>query len=103
MRPYEPSKSVGDIKRELPHYYCNLHNPDPDTYPAEPGKSVTIVEVPPVLPPEENEDQPATDPDNPNPDGDNPSDDPDTDPTPPDEGGDQTGTEPAGWPSYNID
>ena len=104
MRPYEPSKSVGDIKRELPHYYCNLHNPDPDTYPAEPGKSVTIVEVPPVLPPEENEDQPATtDPNNPNPDGDNPSGDPSTDPTPPDEGGDQTGTEPAGWPSYNID
>ena len=108
MRPYVPSDSVRDKSSELPHYYCNLHNPDPDTYPAEPGKSVTIVEVPPVLPPEENEDQPATtDPNNPNPDGDNPSGDPSTDPTPPDEGGDQTGTdtgtEPAGWPSYNID
>lgn len=61
MRPYVPSDSVRDKSSELPHYYCNLHNPDPDTYPAEPGKSVTIVEVPPVLPPEDE-----------NPEGENP-------------------------------
>lgn len=53
MRPYIPSSSVGDIKQELPHYYCNIHNPDPDSYPTEPGKKVTIVDVPPVVPPDE--------------------------------------------------
>ena len=54
MRPYVPSSSVGDIGSELPHYYCNLHNPDPDTYPAEPGKNVTIV-APPATPPDDDE------------------------------------------------
>lgn len=53
MRPYIPSKNVGDIKQELPHYYCNAHNPDPDSYPTEPGKKVTIVDIPPVTPPKE--------------------------------------------------
>ena len=53
MRPYIPSDSVRDKSSELPHYYCNLHNPDPDSYPTEPGKSVTIVETPPALPPED--------------------------------------------------
>ena len=42
MRPYVPNDKVGDIGSELPHYYCNLHNPDPDSYPTEPGVSVTI-------------------------------------------------------------
>lgn len=55
MRPYIPSSKVGDIKNELPHYYCNLHNPDPDSYPTEPGKEVTIVKEPPALPPDEEE------------------------------------------------
>ena len=54
MRPYVPSSSVGDIGSELPHYYCNLHNPDPDTYLAEPGKNVTIV-APPATPPDDDE------------------------------------------------
>lgn len=56
MRPYIPSSSVGDIGMELPHYYCNLHNPDPNSYPADPDKSVTIV-APPVTPPPADEDK----------------------------------------------
>ena len=50
MRPYVPSKKVGDYSRELPHYYCNLHNPNPDVYPAAPGEEVTIVEEPIIEP-----------------------------------------------------
>lgn len=50
VRPYIPSDNVGDIKNELPHYYCNLHNPDPNQYPARPDLPVNIVE--PVLPPD---------------------------------------------------
>lgn len=49
-RPYIPNENVRDIKSELPHYYCNEHNPNPDSYPSEPGKTVTIVKVP-VTPP----------------------------------------------------
>lgn len=57
MRPYIPSSKVGDIKFELPHYYCNLHNPDPNSYPADPDKNVTIVS--PATPPDdEDEDEP---------------------------------------------
>ncbi len=64
MRPYIPNSKVGDIKNELPHYYCNLHNPDPDSYPAEPGKEVTIMNEPPALPPdkEEPDENPGDDP-----------------------------------------
>ena len=47
MRPYVPNEKVRDIGNELPHYYCNLHNPDPNTYPTEPGKPVTIVKPKP--------------------------------------------------------
>lgn len=50
LRPYVPNSKVADIKKELPHYYCNAHNPDPKTYPTEPGKTVTIVKVPVVEP-----------------------------------------------------
>ena len=50
MRPYVPNGKVGDIGAELPHYFCNLHNPNPTEYPVESGKSVTIV-APPVTPP----------------------------------------------------
>ena len=50
MRPYIPNTKVGDYKLELPHYYCNKHNPGPNEYPTEPGKPVTIV-TKPVLPP----------------------------------------------------
>lgn len=58
MRPYVPNDKVGDIGSELPHYYCNLHNPDPDSYPTEPGVSVTIV-APPATLPDDEEDQPS--------------------------------------------
>ncbi len=51
MRPYIPNSKVGDIGSELPHYYCNAHNPDPDSYPVEPGKDVTIVKEPVAPPP----------------------------------------------------
>ncbi len=50
VRPYVPNPKVGDIKNELPHYYCNEHNPNPDAYPAEPGKPVTIIKTPTVVP-----------------------------------------------------
>ncbi len=44
LRPYTPNKRVADIKRELPHYFCNLHNPDPETYRVKKGLEVTIVQ-----------------------------------------------------------
>lgn len=59
-RPYIPNNKVGDISNELPHYYCNAHNPDPSTYPAEPGKTVTIV-TKPALPPEQPSDDDVVD------------------------------------------
>lgn len=31
---------VGDIEYEAPHYYCNLHNPDPHSYPINPNLSI---------------------------------------------------------------
>ncbi len=43
LRPYVPNKRVADIKKELPHYFCNLHNPDPETYRVKKGLEVTIV------------------------------------------------------------
>ena len=51
MRPYIPNKKVRDYSNELPHYYCHLHNPNPEVYPANPKKDVTIVEEP-ELPPD---------------------------------------------------
>ena len=57
MRPYVPNEKVGDIGSELPHYYCNVHNPDPDSYPTEPGAKVTIV-APPATVPSDDDDQP---------------------------------------------
>ena len=73
MRPYIPNDRVGDIKSELPHYYCNLHNPDPYTdYPAKPGSTVTIIQTPPVTDPSENNPKPDPEvPDKPNGDKDN--------------------------------
>ena len=75
MRPYVPSKNVGDYKNELPHYYCNLHNPNPEVYPTEPGKKVTIVEEPitepdpdPIEPTDPSETDPVTPPDSNKPD-----------------------------------
>ena len=55
-----PNSKVGDISRELPHYYCNAHNPDPNSYPVEPGKDVTIVE-PIAPPPKDDEDDEDSD------------------------------------------
>lgn len=60
MRPYVPNSKVGDISWELPHYYCNAHNPDPNSYPVEPGKDVTIVE-PIAPPPKDDEDDEDSD------------------------------------------
>ncbi len=58
MRPYVPNSRVGDYGSELPHYYCYMHNPDPEEYPAEPGKSVTIVAPKPTIPiPDEDDDE----------------------------------------------
>lgn len=33
--------TVGDIDYEAPRYYCNLHNPDPSSYPIDPDKQLT--------------------------------------------------------------
>ena len=44
LRPYTPNKRVADIKKELPHYFCNLHNPDPEVYKVKKGLEVTIVQ-----------------------------------------------------------
>lgn len=46
LRPYNPNEKVGDIGRELPHYYCNKHNPNPKDYPVKKGLKVTIVDIP---------------------------------------------------------
>ena len=43
LRPYTPNKRVADLDAELPHYFCNLHNPDPDVYNTKKGLEVTIV------------------------------------------------------------
>lgn len=37
MRPYAANPVVGDIEYELPHYYCQLHNPDVSKYPIDPA------------------------------------------------------------------
>ena len=71
MRPYIPSKKVRDYSIELPHYYCHLHNPNPDVYPADPDKDVTIVEEKPPV--EEPDPGVVDDPDDPNYDPNNPS------------------------------
>lgn len=60
LRPYEPNTKVGDYKKELPHYFCNQHNPNPNDYPTKPGLKVTIVDIPVVTPPE-NEENNGTD------------------------------------------
>lgn len=55
VRPYTPNKRVADIGRELPHYYCNLHNPDPSTYKVKKGLDVTIVQPGEISEPDETE------------------------------------------------
>ncbi len=32
-RPYLVDSAVGDINYEVPHYYCPIHNPNPNAYP----------------------------------------------------------------------
>ena len=58
LRPYIPNSKVGDISKELPHYYCNLHNTDIKTYPIDPKKKlipyVAPVVTPPVVTPSDN-------------------------------------------------
>ena len=54
MRPYVPNDKVKDIKKELPHYYCNEHNVNPEVYPVDPDleDEVTIVDpIPEVTDP----------------------------------------------------
>ncbi|MGN0713097.1 MAG: transglycosylase domain-containing protein, partial [Anaerovoracaceae bacterium] len=53
LRPYTPNKRVADIERELPHYYCNLHNPDPNVYKVKKGLEVTIVQPGELTEPED--------------------------------------------------
>ena len=54
LRPYVPNEKVKDIKDELPHYYCNEHNVNPEVYPVDPEveDEITIVEpIPEVTDP----------------------------------------------------
>lgn len=74
MRPYVPHKKVKDIKDELPHYYCNEHNVNPEVYPVDPDVEDEITIVPPVIDTEDplNPDNPdgtwdPMNPDNPDP------------------------------------
>ncbi|MCI8609221.1 MAG: hypothetical protein HFE73_06220 [Firmicutes bacterium] len=94
QRPYTPNKQVADIKRELPHYYCNEHNPDPKEYPVKKGLDVTIVE-PGELDddPNENDDPWVYDPNEPIFPPDDPNDDPD-DPNHPDDPDDPSNQNP---------
>jgi len=39
-RPYNIS-NVGDMNYEVPHYYCNIHNPNPEIYPINPDGSIS--------------------------------------------------------------
>ena len=67
---YEVSgyKEDGIVKdedgNELPHYYCNLHNPDAETYPPDPN--VDFNPVTPPVEPDPGDDDIIDDPDDPN-------------------------------------
>lgn len=63
MRPYIPNEKVKDIKNELPHYYCNEHNPNPEVYPVDPEVEDDITIVDPI--PEETDPFDPLNPDNP--------------------------------------
>ena len=39
-RPYPVNPHVADYGYEQPQYYCNLHNPDPATYPIDPNQTL---------------------------------------------------------------
>lgn len=64
LRPYMPSKKVGDYKRELPHYYCNIHNSNPGAYPIDPDKKLEVPDIP-VEPVDPVDPSVPTDPDEP--------------------------------------
>ncbi len=64
MRPYIPNEHTKDYKRELPHYYCNDHNPNPKDYPVKEGLPVTIVDIPTKPPKDETDKKPTGDKDN---------------------------------------
>lgn len=63
MRPYVPHEKVKDIKNELPHYYCNEHNTNPEVYPVDPEVEDDITIVDPI--PEEPDLFDPLNPDNP--------------------------------------
>ena len=63
MRPYIPNEKVKDIKSEVPHYYCNEHNVNPEVYPVDPEVEDDITIVDPV--PEETDPFDPLNPDNP--------------------------------------
>ncbi|MBQ4651023.1 MAG: transglycosylase domain-containing protein [Firmicutes bacterium] len=48
MRPYVPNEKVKDIKNEVPHYYCNEHNVNPEVYPVDPEVEDDITIVDPI-------------------------------------------------------
>ena len=63
MRPYIPNEKVKDIKSEVPHYYCNEHNVNPEVYPVDPEVEDDITIVDPI--PEETDPFDPLNPDNP--------------------------------------
>ncbi len=45
-RPYTVNPIVGDIGYEVPHGYCNIHNPDPSRYPVGSGSKSNFTGIP---------------------------------------------------------
>lgn len=63
---YATETPVDEEGNELPHYYCNLHNPDAETYPPDPDVPFTPVEPDPGQPGTGDDDDIIDDPDDPN-------------------------------------
>ena len=63
---YATETPVDEEGNELPHYYCNLHNPDAETYPPDPDVPFTPIEPDPDQPGTGDDDDIIDDPDDPN-------------------------------------
>ena len=63
---YATEPPVDEEGNELPHYYCNLHNPDAETYPPDPDVPFTPIKPDPGTDPTPGDDDIIDDPDDPN-------------------------------------
>ena len=59
-------RMVDEEGNEFPHYYCNLHNPDAETYPPDPDVPFTPIKPDPGTDPTPGDDDIIDDPDDPN-------------------------------------